>query len=197
MGKRTHKIVPIYNLNVYTDGQASCNAAEPGCVRKRKSFGERTMKWAVSNVLAVVIGVGRVLIQPVWADSGEEARGTAQQALALVYASKIPEAIALAQKGLTLCNDAGAFTPYCVGIFNELLGDAATAQSNYPNALSYYQNSLQARLGQLGPDDRLVGLTHLKIGRTFVALHNNVDAEAALKNAVTNFRKRTPVQREL
>lgn len=166
--------------------------------KTKRSFGARTVKSAVFDFFAMIaVGAGCVLSQPARAHSGEEARATSQQALALIYASKIPEAITLAQKGLTLCDDAGAFTPYCVGVFNELLGDAATAQSNYPDALRYYEKSLEARQTQLGPDNRLVGLTHLKIGRTLVALHRNADAESALKNAVANFQNRMPVEREL
>jgi len=133
----------------------------------------------------------------VLADSGEEARALSQETLSLITASKYSDATALAQKGLALCDDAGAFTRYCVGVFNELLGDAASAQSNYPDALPYYEKSLQARQALLGPDDRLVGITQYKVGRTQAALHRNEAAEAAFKSAAANFQKRTPVEREL
>jgi tetratricopeptide (TPR) repeat protein len=135
--------------------------------------------------------------RPVLADSGEEARALSQQALSLIAASKFANAMALAQKGLALCDDAGALARYCIGDFNELLGDAATAQSKYQDALPYYEKSLQARLAQLGPDDRLVGITQYRIGRTQAALHNSDAAEGAFRSAAANFEKRTLVEREL
>jgi hypothetical protein len=131
------------------------------------------------------------------ADSGEEARALRQQTLSLITASKFSDATALAQEGLALWDDAGAFTRYCVGVFNELLGDAARYQSNYLDALPYYEKSLQARQAQTGPDDRLVGIVQYKIGSTQAALHHNDAAEAAFNSAVANFQKRTPVEREL
>jgi hypothetical protein len=167
--------------------------------RKISSTGARAITQACrgSFYLVIAVALTGIFVRPALADSGEEARALSQQALILIKASKFADATALAQKGLTLCNDAGAFMRYCVGVFNELLGDAASAQSQYPDALAYYEKSLQARQTQLGPDDRLVGITQYKIGHTHAALRHNHEAEAAFKDAAANFEKRAPVEREL
>ncbi len=153
--------------------------------------------WRNLFFLTIAAALACTCSRPVLADSGEEARALSQQALSLIAASKFADAMALAQKGLALCDDAGALARYCIGDFNELLGDAATAQSKYQDALPYYEKSLQARLAQLGPDDRLVGITQYRIGRTQAALHNSDAAEGAFRSAAANFEKRTPVEREL
>jgi hypothetical protein len=167
--------------------------------RKISLASARVIKQACRGSFSLLIAaaLAGIFIRPILADSGEEARALSQQTLILIAASKFADAMSLAEKGLTLCNDAGAFTRYCVGVFNELLGDAASGQAQYPDALAYYEKSLQARQTQFGKDDRIDGITQYKIGHTLAALHHNEEAEVAFKNAAENFEKRTPVEREL
>ena len=84
----------------------------------------------------------------------------------------------------------------CLGLFNELLGDVAVAQTQYSKALEYYQQALGFREQQLAGDDRAIALIQVKIGRTQAALHHDAEAETALKGAVGIFEKRTPPERE-
>ena len=163
-------------------------------IEKLSSAGARAIRQTRHSFfsLAIAAVLAGIFVRTALADSGEEARALSQQTLFLITASKYADATALAQKGLTLCDDAGAFTRYCVGVFNELLGDAASAQSQYTAALAYYEKSLQARRTQLGPDDQLVGITQYKIGHTHAALHHNDEAEAAFKDAAANLRSGLP-----
>ena len=131
------------------------------------------------------------------ADTADETLAIGRQVIDLYNAKRMQEAQGLAIKGLALCNDAGPVKDPCIAQFNEFLGDIAGAQAQYLEALSYYQQALNARTRQIAGDERALAHIQIKIGRTLVALHRNADAETALKAAVAILEKRTPVEREL
>jgi tetratricopeptide (TPR) repeat protein len=158
------------------------------------------LSWSAFKALAVIIltfGFLCMPSRPAVADSEREARNLRPQITALISEKKFSEAAAAAQHGLTLCEDAGTFTRFCTGLFNEFLGDIADAQSNYTDALTYYQRSLESRKSQLGSRDKLVGFMGIKVGKTELALRRYDAAEISLKGAVQNFETRTPVEQDL
>lgn len=133
---------------------------------------------------------------PAKADAADEIRALREQTIDLFNAKKFGDAETLASKGLALCTGLDALKGQCLGLFNELLGDVAVAQTQYSKALEYYQQALGFREQQLAGDDRAIALIQVKIGRTQAALHHDAEAETALKGAVGIFEKRTPPERE-
>src|SRR5258708_5416970 len=87
-----------------------------------------------------------------WADdSADESRAIDRQVQELLRGSKLAEAKVLAEKGLALCESAGAVKVFCVSLFEESLGDVALGQGQYSEAVAFFEQSLQVRLDGLGP----------------------------------------------
>jgi hypothetical protein len=78
-------------------------------------------------------------------DTADEARAIDRAIIPLMKARNFREAETLANKGLALCDDAAGVRGFCVGQFNDWLGDIAYAQAQYPAALTFYQRAAEAR----------------------------------------------------
>jgi tetratricopeptide (TPR) repeat protein len=130
------------------------------------------------------------------ADTADESRSINQQVLALISASKLADADALARKGLALCDDAGSVKVFCAGRFNELLGDIAYKQKLYADALNYHKQALAIRSARLGHDHLLVARSQFRIARAELVLHRNEEAEIAFRDAIALFDKLAPRDRE-
>jgi tetratricopeptide (TPR) repeat protein len=149
-------------------------------------------RWA-----AAVLLLASPLACPALADSADEARAINQQVMALIRTSKLDEAEALAQKGLLLCDDAGAVKVFCASQFNEFLGDIWSTQKNHASALPYYEAALRLREAGLGSGHPLTSRSLLHVGRTYFALQRAAEAESYLQRAAAGFGKQAPVTREL
>jgi tetratricopeptide (TPR) repeat protein len=138
------------------------------------------------------------VVNPVQAaDTANETRAISQQVLALIKTSNLDEAETLAKRGLLLCEDAGDVKVFCVGQFNDSLGDIAYARSEYSSALAYYEQALRVREAGLGNGHLLTTRSQLRVGKAHMALHRGAEAEGFVKRAVAGFEKVTPVNREL
>ena len=133
---------------------------------------------------------------PEAADTADEARSINQKVLALIAASNLADAAALAKNGLALCDEAGAVKAFCASQFNELLGDIAHRQQRYSDALSYHRRALAIREEALGHYHLLIARSQFRVGRAALALHDNKDAETAFKDAIAVFDKLAPRDQE-
>jgi tetratricopeptide (TPR) repeat protein len=126
------------------------------------------------------------------ADTSEETRAKNQEVLVLLRAKKFDEAETLAKQGLALCNQMEPLRTFCVGLFEELLGDIAFAQQRYSNALAYRQQSLNTRVAGLSANHVLVAVSQLKIGIAQYWLKRYAEAESALDEAARLFASLAP-----
>src|SRR5262245_19276069 len=109
---------------------------------RRSSDSHASTAHIVSAFAALIIAVGMGHHGFAADDTADESRSINRQVLGLMNESKLAEATELAKKGLALCDGAGSVKAFCVGQFNELLGDIAYCQSRYVEALEYYQIAL-------------------------------------------------------
>lgn len=148
--------------------------------------------------MTVALLFANSVVNPVQAaDTANETRAISQQVLALIKTSNLDEAETLAKRGLLLCEDAGDVKVFCVGQFNDSLGDIAYARSEYSSALAYYEQALRVREAGLGNGHLLTTRSQLRVGKAHMALHRGAEAEGFVKRAVAGFEKVTPVNREL
>jgi tetratricopeptide (TPR) repeat protein len=133
---------------------------------------------------------------PALGAAADEARAINQQVLALIKASNLGEAEALAKKGLLLCDEVGNVKVFCASQFSESLGDIAYAQAQYASALAYQEQALRLRETGLDSGNLLISRSLLRVGRTHLAQKHMAEAESYVERAVSGFR-RAPVNREL
>jgi tetratricopeptide (TPR) repeat protein len=125
-------------------------------------------------------------------DTADESRAISRQVTALIKARSFNEAEALANKGLALCENAVGVRGFCLGQFNDSLGDIAYATAQYPGALVFYQRAVEARKGLLDSSNALALASQLRLGKTYLALHRADDAEPLLKDAVAGLSHIAP-----
>ena len=131
------------------------------------------------------------------ADTADETRAISREVSALLKARNYHEAEALANKGLALCDDAAGVRGFCLGQFNDSLGDVAYAQAQYPAALTFFQRAAEAREGIIGSENVLRFASQVRLGRTYLALDRDDEAEPLLKNSIAGLSRAAPVSPNL
>jgi tetratricopeptide (TPR) repeat protein len=130
-------------------------------------------------------------------DTADESRAISRQVSALIKARSFNEAEALANKGLALCENAVGVRGFCLGQFNDSLGDIAYSTAQYSNALIFFQKAVEAREGLLNNESALALASQVRLGSTYLALHRLDDAEPFLKNAVAGLARTAPLSSNL
>lgn len=130
-------------------------------------------------------------------DTADETRAISREVSALLKARNFHEAEALANKGLALCDDAVGVRGFCVGQFNDSLGDIAYAQAQYPAALTFFQRASEAREGIIDSENVLRFASQVRLGRTYIALRRTDEAEPLLKSAVAGLSRAAPLSPNL
>ena len=126
-------------------------------------------------------------------DTADETRAISRQVTSLINARNFSEAEALANKGLALCSDAVGVREFCLGQFNDSLGDIAYLHAQYPASLNFYQKAVEAREGIPDNGSALKVASQVRLGRTYLALHRNDEAESILKMAIAGQTGAVPV----
>jgi tetratricopeptide (TPR) repeat protein len=117
------------------------------------------------------------------------------QVFSLIKSRNLSEAEGLAKRGLALCDDAAGVKGFCLGQFNDWLGDIAFMQGQYPASIVYYQKGLDAREGISG--NVLIFKSQLRLGRSYLALRRLNEAEPLLKSAIAGLGRVAPANPDL
>ena len=124
-------------------------------------------------------------------------RAISREVSGLLKARNFLEAEALANKGLALCDDAVGVRGFCVGQFNDSLGDIAYARAQYPAALTFFQRAAEARDGIIDSENVLRFASQVRLGRTYIALRRTDEAEPLLKSGVAGLSRAAPLSPNL
>jgi len=130
-------------------------------------------------------------------DTADETRAMSRQVSALIKSRNLSEAEALAKRGLALCDDAVGVRGFCLGQFNEWLGDIAFMQGQYLASIVYYQKGSEAREGILDSGNVLIFTSQLRLGRSYLALRRLDEAEPLFKSAIAGLSRVAPASPDL
>jgi tetratricopeptide (TPR) repeat protein len=140
---------------------------------------------------------GSIAYPALAADTADEARTMSRQVSTLIKSRNLGEAEALAKRGLALCDDAVGVRGFCLGQFNDWLGDIAYIQGQYPASILYYERGSEARKGILGSGNVLVFTSQMRLGRSYLAARRLDEAEPLLKSAVAGLSRVAPSSADL
>jgi hypothetical protein len=99
-------------------------------LRRRHLFSARI--FARQSLTASILVASAVTAASQGIDTADEARAISRQVTTLISARSYDEAEALANKGLALCDNATGVKGFCLGQFNDSLGDIAYAKRTIP-----------------------------------------------------------------
>jgi tetratricopeptide (TPR) repeat protein len=164
-------------------------------LRRAPSFS--TKIFASQLLTAVLLFASTVVAAAQSVDTADEARAISRQVSALILARSFKEAEALANKGMALCEGAVGVRGFCLGQFNDSLGDIARLTEQYPNALIFYQRAIETRKGLPDSGNALASASQWRLGTTYLALHRRAEAEFFLKKAIAGFANAAPLSPNL
>jgi hypothetical protein len=151
-----------------------CSFEWKAALRRGPSFSAQV--FARQSLTAIMLFASAVSAASQGIDAADETRAISRQVTTLMNARSFNEAETLANKGLALCENAAGVRGFCLGQFNDSLGDIAYLQAQFSSSLLFYQRAVDARAGIDGTD-ALTLASQLRLGRTYFALHRFDEAE--------------------
>lgn len=172
--------------------------ANPNCARYIRST--TTMGPTISprprSLLLALLGIASVLL-PSLSQAQDAWLPINRQAAILIREGKYAQSLVIAQKGLAVCDTAGATAVFCRSIFWQNMADDFAGLHLYAKAEAAYRRSLAVRQAGLPPTHPLIGDALERLGVFYVRRARWADAEPMLAKAAAVFRASPEASRML